>query len=127
MGISIIPQGGLSIAVYPIGFLAPSSNQTFVNYYNRTTTDADTIYTVPAGKTFYVTSIIVVNTGSAGAFSIEDSTSGSFAILGYCSANSMQRIDSSVPIASLAATKVIKAYHAFGTNKMAITMVGFYQ
>lgn len=57
MGISIIPQGGLAISVYPTGLLAPRSDQTVLYFKWFNTDSATTLYTVPAGKTLYITCI----------------------------------------------------------------------
>lgn len=58
MGISIIPQGGLAISVAPTGFTKPITSQTMIIVGGHSyAPGTSTLYTVPAGKTFYCSGI----------------------------------------------------------------------
>lgn len=127
MGVSLIQGSYTSYQVSGVGFTIPAPSQTLIQIYNRTITTTDTIYSTTTKK-FYCTGIVVTNTGVSGTWSIEDNTSGTFAVLGYCAANDMKVLNGgATPLFVAPLSTTIKGYHAFGTNKMAVTLIGFTQ
>jgi len=106
---AITTSGGSSI--YPIGLPVPNSGQTLVSAAFQNKGAGEAVYTVPAGKTFYMLGFAIAAAGLCGivcggnTFVSNTSAAGTFTIV------------SSVPIATAAAGATVNvAGYVNGNN-----------